>query len=114
MKLFDRGDAAAWSDIHKVEGVPMTGVRVRVALRGEEVLMLEVNLEEGTKIPSHRHAHESLCFVLEGRISLTIGENTFVAGPGDAFFHPPEVEHAAEAIEACRWVEVKSPPDETG
>lgn len=113
MKVFDRADQATWFAIERVEGRPMSGVRVRSALKGMDGLMLEVSLDSGTRVPAHEHSHESFCYVLEGKIRLRVGDETFLAGPGDAFMHPRGVIHDAEALESCRWLEVKSPPEET-
>ncbi len=49
---------------------------------------------KGSTVPIHQHAktHEAL-FVVEGMISLTLGEQTFTLSPGDYVNIPPHTAH---------------------
>ena len=91
----------------------MRGVMVRVLFATDQALMLEVELDAGAEVPTHEHRHDSFCFVTRGRAEITIDDETTVVVSGDAFIHEVGVPHSATAIEATRWIEVKSPPEVT-
>lgn len=98
-----------------VEGQSMGGeVFLKVMMSSAEMLMLEVFREKGVKDPVHRHDdHETSCYLVKGRLRVTIGEDSFIAEPGDVWFHPKGVDHTSEALEDSVQVEVKSPPRKT-
>ena len=56
--------------------------------------------------------HESLVYVVRGRVKTTVGNEVYVLGPGDVGCHPQGVPHTVEAIEESIVIEIKSPaPD---
>jgi quercetin dioxygenase-like cupin family protein len=60
----------------------------------------------------HVHNHESLAYVVKGKVKMTVGNEEYVLGPGDVCRHPKGVPHGVEAVEASVVVEIKSPaPD---
>ena len=64
------------------------------------------------RAPLHSHAHESVAYVVKGKVKSTVGSDQFIMGPGDVCRHPKGVLHGLEAIEDSLVVEVKSPaPD---
>ena len=64
--------------------------------------------------PAHAHDdHESIVYLIRGRMELVIGDETFVAQAGDAWRHPIGVPHSSVALEDCVAIEVKSPPRKT-
>lgn len=98
-----------------VEGVmPEGDVDVRVLHVGEQILILQVRRSKGMIDPSHKHDdHESVGYLIEGRMRIVIGGEEFIAGPGSSWIHPAGVEHYSEALEDCLQVEIKSPPRKT-
>ena len=101
--------------IGEVEGVREHGrTTVRPVIVGEEMLLLEVFREKGLIDPNHAHPdHESVSYLIKGRLRLVIDGKEFIAGPGSCWHHPPGVVHYSEALEDCLQVEVKSPPRKT-
>ena len=109
------------------EGIPVTIGTVRIStpgltgrvevkpmMVGDDMLMVEFFQEAGVRIPQHVHAdHESIVYLLRGRMDLTVGEERFVAAAGDVWRHPVGVPHSSLALEDCVAVEVKSPPRKT-
>jgi quercetin dioxygenase-like cupin family protein len=96
-----------------IEGRPNTGIfLVKPLMRGESMALLEIRVRAGAASPMHAHAHESLIYVVSGRLKTTIGGETFLLGPGDACRHPRAAEHRVEALEDAVFVEIKSPPPE--
>lgn len=98
-----------------LEGQESTGrVEVKPMMVGDDMLMVEFFQEAGVRIPQHVHEdHESIVYLLRGRMELAIGDDRFVAVAGDAWRHPVGVPHSSVALEDCRAVEVKSPPRRT-
>lgn len=98
-----------------VEGVKMLGqVDVRKLLVGDHILMLHVHRKKGLVDPVHRHDdHETIAYLIKGRLRLVIGGQEFIATPGTAWMHPPGVDHFSEALEDCEQLEIKSPPRKT-
>ena len=72
--------------------------------------MLELHYQAGTQAPLHTHTHESLIYVVSGRVRTQIGDDAFVLGPGDVARHPAGVLHSVEALDESTVIEVKSPP----
>ncbi len=98
-----------------VEGVlPKGRVEVRRAMVGNEILMLHVFREKGLIDPVHKHMdHETVAYLIKGRLRLVIGGEEFIAEPGSSWIHPRGVEHYSEALEDCEQLEIKSPPRKT-
>jgi quercetin dioxygenase-like cupin family protein len=101
--------------ITSVEGVVEQGhLVVKKLLVGDDILMLEVFRGKGLVDPVHKHMdHESMGYLISGKLRLVIGGKEFIAGPGSAWVHPPGVEHFSEALEECHQLEIKSPPMKT-
>lgn len=98
-----------------VEGVQPKGkVVVRRAMVGNEILMLHVWREKGLVDPLHKHDdHETVAYLIKGKLRLVIGGKEFIAEPGTSWIHPRGVEHFSEALEDCEQLEIKSPPRKT-
>lgn len=98
-----------------VEGIKPAGVvEVRRAMVGKEILMLHVFREKGLIDPVHKHMdHETVAYLIRGKLRLVIGGKEFIAGPGTSWIHPVGVEHFSEALEDCEQLEIKSPPTKT-
>lgn len=98
-----------------VEGVKPKGrVEARRVMVGNEILMLHVFREKGLVDPVHKHMdHETVAYLIKGRLRLVIGGKEFIAEPGTSWIHPRGVEHFSEALEDCEQLEIKSPPRKT-
>jgi quercetin dioxygenase-like cupin family protein len=102
-------------EITRVEGRPLdVPAVVRVLGEGDAMLTLEVTMPAGQSSPPHVHDHESVGYVVSGRVRVVIGGEESELAAGDGFVHPPGVEHTLTAVggEAV-WLEVKSPPART-
>lgn len=82
-------------------------------LVGSNALLVESCLPKGMVNPPHRHGHESLCYLVSGRVRLDVAGQTYLMEPGDAVLHPAGVVHASEVLEEATWLEVKAPPERT-
>ena len=98
--------------MHAIEGRPVRGeVSVKALMEGDRMVMLEVHYPSGTGSPLHAHRHESLCYVVSGRVRVVVGEEAHTLGPGDACRHPEGVAHGIEALEDATILEIKSPAE---
>lgn len=113
--LYVQGAAQPAVTMQALEGHGSVGrVEVKPMMVGDDMLMVEFFQEAGVHIPEHVHAdHESIVYLLRGRMALAIGEQRFVAVAGDVWRHPLGVPHSSVALEDCTAVEVKSPPRQT-
>lgn len=98
-----------------IEGKPNTGTFfVKPLMHGQHMALLEIRIRAGVSSPIHRHAHESLIYVVSGRLKTTVNDEAFVLGPGDVGRHPSDAGHRVEALEDTLFIEIKSPPIELG
>lgn len=87
----------------------LPGIRLKTLVHGEKTLFTEFRLEAGSVLPPHAHPHEQTGYLVEGRIRLTIGQETFEACPGDSWCIPGGIEHGAQIMERSVAIEVFSP-----
>jgi quercetin dioxygenase-like cupin family protein len=87
----------------------LPGIRLKTLVHGEKTLFAEFRMEAGSSLPRHAHFHEQTGFLVGGRVRLTIGQETFEAGPGDSWCIPGNTEHSAEILEKSHAIEVFAP-----
>lgn len=88
------------------------GVTLRLVW-GERVMLSYVIFQPHSEVPLHSHPHEQTGMVLQGEMEMTIGDETRVCGPGDAFTIPGDVEHSAASRDVPTIVlDTFSPPRE--
>jgi quercetin dioxygenase-like cupin family protein len=100
--------------VKAIEGKPMFGgdLIVKPLIKGDEMTFLEIHYAPGVGAPLHTHTHESIAYVVKGKVKSTVEGEQFIMGPGDVCRHPKGVLHGMEAIEESLVVEIKSPaPD---
>jgi quercetin dioxygenase-like cupin family protein len=98
------------SDVEPVEMVP--GVWRRTLSWGERLMVVQVVLEEGAVVPAHRHPHEQITYVVEGKLSMDVEGRTHILVPGDSLLFPSDTEHGATALKRTLVVDTFSPPRE--
>ena len=100
--------------VSAVEGKPAYGgnLLVKPLIKGDEMTFLEIYYAPGVGAPLHAHTHESVVYVVKGKVKSTVGSEEYILGPGDVCRHPKGVLHGIEAIEESVVVEIKAPaPD---
>ena len=102
--------------VSAVEGKPTYGgnLVVKPLIKGDRMTFLEIHYAAGVGAPLHTHTHESVAYVVKGKMKSTVGEDEFIMGPGDVCRHPIGVLHGLEAIEESVVVEIKSPAPDIG
>ncbi len=84
------------------------GVTARVIHTGHNSLAM-VTLVAGAVVPEHRHQHEQVTTVFEGRLKLTVGGEEVVLERGQAMVMPANMPHAAHALADCLVMDVFYP-----
>ena len=87
----------------------VTGVQRKTLAVGKNTLMTKFVLESGAELPTHKHPHEQIGFLVSGRLILTIGGESCELAPGDSWAVPGDVEHGAKVIERAEAIEVFYP-----
>jgi len=112
---FVRNRLVSAERVNRLEGQPTdeggTALTIKALLAGREMLLMEVRREKGLLDTEHAHPdHESICYLVSGRMRVVIGGESFIAEPGDSWIHPPGVMHYHETLEDSVQIEAKSPP----
>ncbi len=96
--------------IKTVEGKALHGdVITKPLMAGDQMTLLEIQYAPGAGAPLHIHKHETLAYVVKGKVKMTVGNEEFVLGPGDVCKHPQGVPHGVESVEQALVLEIKSP-----
>lgn len=112
--LFGHSARAPVIHMHTLEGLPLAiPAEIRELLWGDQAVLVEMSVPAGFRADPHFHDHESLVYVVSGRIRATVGDETRELGPGDAVLHPIAAVHQIEALVDTRWIEIKAPPRAT-
>jgi quercetin dioxygenase-like cupin family protein len=86
------------------------GVRRRIRVDGEKLMLVEVHFEPGAKGNVHNHPHEQATYVLKGKILFTLNGEQIELITGDSLIIPSNVIHGAEALEETLLLDIFSPP----
>jgi quercetin dioxygenase-like cupin family protein len=90
------------------------GVDIKLLMVADRMHMLKVYFKKGSVVPRHVHPdHSTIVCLQEGRLRVHIGEQSFMAKPGDVWQHPRGVPHYHEALEDSHVIEIKSPASKT-
>ncbi len=87
----------------------LPGIQLKTLVFGDRALLSEFKMKAGSKLPSHSHVQEQTGYLVEGKICLTIGDEVFVAEPGDSWCINSNVNHSAEILADSVAIEVFSP-----
>jgi quercetin dioxygenase-like cupin family protein len=85
------------------------GIKARTFWK-DRIMLALVDLEPNAVLPYHHHPHEQAGVVLEGEMTLTVGEETKLVRPGDLYLIPGDVPHSAKVGSMpTRLVDIFSP-----
>ncbi len=102
--------------VSAIEGAPEAAghLGIKALMVGDGVLVMEAHREKGLIDPEHCHEdHESICYLVSGRMRVVIAGEEFIARPGDIWKHRPGVPHYHETLEDSLQIEIKSPARKT-
>jgi quercetin dioxygenase-like cupin family protein len=100
--LFYRSDEDGYKEV-------LPGIQLKTLVYGEKTLFTEFRMKAKSQLPVHSHTHEQTGYLVDGKIRLTIGEDTFDVGPGDSWCIHCNIPHRAEILEDSIAIEVFSP-----
>jgi quercetin dioxygenase-like cupin family protein len=96
-----------WNGVPAFEFVD--GVRLH-AIGGDQVLLCRVQYEPGKQVKRHAHEHtEQLMAILEGSVTMTIGDETRELRPGDVVCVNRGIEHELHSESGVTFFEALSP-----
>ena len=103
--------APTWTSKDRIDGFsPVPGI-VMQTVTGEKLMANWVTIEPNREVPRHQHPHEQLGIMLEGELELTLGDETRLLRPGDAYTIPPNLPHGARTHDAgCVVLDIFTPP----
>jgi quercetin dioxygenase-like cupin family protein len=87
----------------------LDGIHRKTVAFGNKTLMSEFKLKKGSTLPQHTHPYEQTGYLINGRMTLCIGEEQYDVEPGDSWCIPENVQHSALTLEDSIAVEVFSP-----
>lgn len=97
-----RGETVSFSP---VDGITMWLVP------GERLMAVWVRIEPDRELPLHQHPHEQIGVLIEGELTLTVGDESRQLQPGDSWSIPPDVPHRGVAGPGgCLAVDMFAPP----
>ncbi len=113
--VFVQGREIAAEPVTKIEGKAGAGeIAVKPLVVGDEMLFIEIHRKKGLIDAEHDHAdHESICYLVSGRMRVVIAGAEFIAEPGATWIHAAGVPHYNETLEDSVQIEIKSPPRKT-
>lgn len=79
------------------------GVKGRPIIDMPEIGIINLFLEPGEQVPSHKTPVDVLFQVVEGKGIVTIGEESRVVQSGDIIVSPARIPHALEANQGCQF-----------
>jgi quercetin dioxygenase-like cupin family protein len=103
----ERSPFHSWNGVEAFE--IYDGVRLH-AIGGDQVLLCRVHYEPGKRVARHAHADtEQLMAVIEGSVTMTIGDATRELGPGDVVCVNRGIEHELSSEGGVTFFEALAP-----
>lgn len=87
---------------------------MKLQIVADSMHMMTVYADKGTQTQRRAHAdHSTICCLLTGRLELHIGDQSFLAEPGDVWQYPRSMPYHYVALEDSSHMEIKSPASKT-
>ena len=75
-------------------------------------MMVEVTFDKGGEGAPHRHPHEQITYVAQGRFLFTVEGEDSIVEKGDSLYFPPNALHGCTALEDGVLVDIFTPQRE--
>jgi quercetin dioxygenase-like cupin family protein len=84
----------------------------RQMIYGEKAMLARIVLKRGAIVPRHSHVNEQITWILSGALKLIFDDGEKILRGGQMLLIPPNLPHAAEAVEDTVDIDVFAPPRE--
>ncbi|MDH3889580.1 MAG: cupin domain-containing protein [candidate division Zixibacteria bacterium] len=111
-KLMEQFDGTAFSDLIRSApelDVPIDGVRGWV-IGNDTHQVVFFDIQPGVEVPLHSHCAQ-WGMVVEGEMTLTIGDETHTYGPGAWYVIPEGTMHGAKVAKRMSVIDIFDAPD---
>jgi quercetin dioxygenase-like cupin family protein len=88
------------------------GVYRRTMATTQQLMFCEFFLERGAEVPTHKHIHDQVGYVVYGSIKLQIGDEEKIVVQGDSYAIIGDTPHSGIAQEDTLLIEGFTPPRE--
>jgi len=78
-------------------------------VHSETMTIAQWRFEPGADLPMHNHPHEQITMVLQGKLELTVGDETMQLTQGDTLPITSQVMHGGKALEATLALDIFHP-----
>jgi quercetin dioxygenase-like cupin family protein len=96
-----------WNGVERWNIFPTVSIH---AVGGDQVLVCHVVYEPGTSVARHSHeATEQVMWIVDGSLTMTVGDETRELGPGDTVVVNRGVEHELHSPAGVTFIEALSP-----
>ena len=93
-------------DIEQNELIP--GYRVKF-IHSENMTIAYWNIKKDALLPEHKHPHEQVANITEGKFELTVDGETQIVEAGDVVVIPSNTKHSGKAITNCKIIDIFYP-----
>jgi quercetin dioxygenase-like cupin family protein len=69
-------------------------------------------LKAGAEVPVHTHMHETIDYIQEGKLQITIGDEMVEMAAGAVARVPSNIPHSAKAVTDCKVINIFYPARE--
>ncbi|MGD0036231.1 MAG: cupin domain-containing protein [Bacteroidota bacterium] len=87
----------------------LPGVFMKALTYGDNTLLCEFQLKQGSIIPAHQHPQEQTGYLITGRLRFSHDEEDFIVEPGCSWNFKGGIVHGAEVLEDSVAIEIFSP-----
>jgi unsaturated pyranuronate lyase len=98
--------------VHKIEAMPREAMIAGIGRRyisGAQTTLAQIFFPKGAVVPEHTHPNEQVSYIVTGAVRFTLGGDVVDVGAGEVLVIPPNVPHAAEALEETYDLDFFSP-----
>lgn len=95
-----------WDDITPEQINPTIS---RQYITGDRVTVARFELKRGAVVPQHAHENEQVSYIISGALKFILEGRDIVVRGGEVLRIPPNVPHAAEAVEDTLAIDVFCP-----
>jgi quercetin dioxygenase-like cupin family protein len=95
--------------LDEIKGKELTKGILGKYLHGTNMTAGWVTIKAGSDLAVHQHPHEQITIMLEGKLEMKIGDETYLLEPGTMQVIPSNTPHGAIAHTDCVLIDVFNP-----